>query len=64
MAEVYNLTKSVIYFHKANMSHTPDWWEKHYHRIKELNQISKIAEILGIALIQNLQKSHIYPQLS
>ena len=40
--------QSIVYFQKAYMSRTPDWWEKHHHRIKELNQISEIAEILGI----------------
>lgn len=44
-----DINKSLEYFHKANMYRTPSWWEKHHHRIKELNQISQIAEILGIA---------------
>lgn len=40
--------QSIAYFHKAYMSHTPGWWEKYYDRTKELNHISKIAEVLGI----------------
>lgn len=43
-----DVKKSDIYFHKANMSRTPYWWEKYYDRTKELSHISKIADVLGI----------------
>ena len=43
-----DIKKSDIYFHKAYMSRIPYWWEKYYDRTKELNHISKIAEVLGI----------------
>lgn len=54
--------QSIVYFHKAYMSRTPAWWEKHHHRIKELNQIFIIAEILGIDHNPELSKVSLLSQ--
>ncbi len=43
-----NKEKSFEYFTKANMSRSPHWWEKHYHRIAEMNNIEDIAKHLEL----------------
>ena len=51
-----DVRKSVDYLKKANMAEPVDWWEKHFPRIKELNDLRKIAEILKIETNPELSK--------